>query len=147
MNPLDHIHPLDFWTRNAGQALNVFYLRDSVRTPLGLVFGGAMSSLSVLFEPGLQAVKFADFSAMPWWGWLPVGILIMHVPTIIQLLKRPSVGSYTMDTLFELIDRGDFSAAERRQLYRRLIERFVELAAADHSLQRESDALAKRASD
>jgi hypothetical protein len=147
MNPLDRLQPLDQWTRNADRALGVLYLKDPVRTSLGLVLGGALSSLSVLFEPALATVTFVDFSAMSWWSWLAPGILIMHIQTIVQLLKKPSVGSYRIDVLFELIDRGDFSAAERRQLYRRLIERFVAVAAADHSLQKEDSALAKSALD
>lgn len=145
MNALDQIQPLDQWTRNADRALGVLFLKDPVRTSLGLVLGGALSSLSVLLEPALQALPFADFSAMSWWSWLAPGVLIMHVPTITQLLRKPSVGSYTIDMLFELIERGDFSAAERRQLYRRLIERFVELAAVDHTLQQDQGAVTKSA--
>jgi len=134
------MNPLDFWTGNASRALNAFYMRDAVRTPLGFVFGSALSSLSVLFEPALREIPYVDFSAMQWWSWLPLGVAIMHIPTIVKLLKRPSAGSYTMDTLFELIDRGDFSEAEKRQHFRRLVERFVELAAADHALQKEEHA-------
>ena len=137
MNPLDPIQPLDQWTRNADRALGILFLKDPVRTSLGLVFGSALSSFSVLFEPALQAVTFADFAAMSWWQWLAPGILFIHVPTIVQLLKKPSVGNHTLDVLFELIDHGNFSAAEKRQLYRRLIERFVDMAAAEHALQKE----------
>lgn len=142
------MNPLDQWTRTADRALGILFLKDPVRTSLGLVLGGALSSLSLLFEPALQVSALVDVAAMSWWSWLPLGILIMHIPTILQLLKKPSVGSHSIDTLFELIDRGDFSAVERRQMYRRLIERFVELAAADHTLQKEEeDALTKRALD
>lgn len=147
MSPVDQIHPLDQWTRNADRALGVLFLKDPVRTSLGLVLGGTLSSVSALFEPALRALTFVDISAMSWWSWLAPGVLIMHFPTIRLLLQKPSAGNYRIDMLFELIDRGDFSAAERRQLYRRLIERFVELAAADHALQDDAAGSIKSALD
>jgi len=141
MNPPDSIHLLDQWTRNADRAFRILFLKNPVRTSLGLVLGSAFWSLSALFEPALQDLVIVNFAAMSWWSWLAPGIVIMHVPTIVQLLKKPSAGSYTIDVLFDMIDRGDFSAAEKRQMYRRLIERFVDLAAADHVLSKQEGAL------
>lgn len=141
MNRLDSLHPLDQLTRNADRAFRILFLKDPVRTSLGLVFGSALWTLSALFEPALQDLPFVNFAALSWWSWLAPGIGIMHIPTIVQLLKKPSAGSYTIDMLFEMIDRGDFSAAEKRQMYRRLIERFVDLAAADHVLSKQEGGL------
>ena len=133
------MNPLDFWTRNAGRALNIFYLRDPIRTALGFVLGGAFSSLSVLFEPVLREFPYIAISAMQWWAWLPIGIAIMHIPTIVQLLKRPSVGSRALDTALQLIDSDKFSDAEKRHHYRRLVEHAVE-AAVDEAFQKEERA-------
>jgi hypothetical protein len=147
MSPLDRIHPLDQWTRNADRALGILFLKDPVRTSLGVFLGGALSSLSALFAPALQAVTFLDVSALSWWSWLAPGIVIMHIPTIVRLFKKPSVGSYKLDVLFELIERGNFSAAERRQLYRQLIHQSVEQVVADLALEKEEGALTERALD
>ena len=134
MNPLDRILPMDQWTRRADQAVGILSLKDPRRTSVGIVIGSCLSFLSTLLEPLLQTVTFANFAALSWWSWFAPGILIMHVPTIRYLFKQPSVGHHAMDVYFAAIDRGDFSPAEKRQLYRRLIERFADLAAADHTL-------------
>ena len=147
MNPQEQNHLSDRWTHNAKQAVDMLLLKDPVRTSLGLVLGGTLSFLRILLEPALRDIPFANFVDAPPWGWLALGTLIMHVPTVLHLWKRPSVGSHAMDMFFASIDRAGFSAAERRQLYRRLIERIVDVAVVDHIPQEEPDATPRDATD
>lgn len=147
MNPLDRLHPLDQWTRNADRALGHLFLKAPVRTSLGLALGGTLSFLSALFEPALRDITVADFSGMPWWSWFAPGIVIMPFPTIVQLLKKPSVGNHTLDELLEFIDRAGYGAAERRQLCRRVVDGYVQILAADSTVRKEHSALTKSALD
>jgi hypothetical protein len=135
MNPPDPI-PLDQLTRHTERALGFLFLRDRIRAPLGVVLGGSLWTLSELFAPALEGLTFLDLAAMSWWRWLLLGILIMHGRTILRLIWKPSSGSDTLDTVIELIERADFSAVERRQRYRRLIDRYAEYA-AEHAVKQE----------
>ena len=144
MNPPDPI-PLDQLTRHTERALGFLFLRDRIRAPLGVVLGGSLWTLSELFGPALKDLAFLDLAVMSWWRWLLLGILIMHIGTILRLIWKPSSGSDTLDTVIELIERGGFSEVERRQRYRQLIDRYAEFA-AEHAVKEEG-AQAKRALD
>lgn len=135
--------PLDQWSRQVDRALGFLFSKEPERASLGVVVGCALSSLSVLFEPALRTAAVVDVSAMSWWSWLPLGVAIMYAPKILWLLKRPSVGPH--DAVLESIERANFSAAERRQQYRKVIDHHLQLVAADYTLQQQKDVQIKRA--
>lgn len=127
---------VDWWTRYLDRALDIIFAKYPARTGLGIVIGCALYSLTLLFEPALKAVTFAKFKDVPWWSWLPIGILIMHSPTIIALFKQRPVGDDKIDQALDLIERGNFTQAEKRQQYRKLIELVINEIALPEDAQR-----------
>lgn len=124
--------PLDQWSRQIDRAVGFLFSKEPERASLGVVVGCALSSLSVLFEPALRAASVVNVAAMSWWSWLPLGLAIMYAPKILWLLKRPSLGAY--DAVLESIERANFSAAERRRQYRKLIDHHLQQVSAEYAL-------------
>jgi hypothetical protein len=116
---------LDSFSRVLNRALDVVFAKYPARTGLGVVLGCTLGFLTKLFAPALASIKVADFARAPWWGWVTLGILVMHLPTITSLFKQKAIGNDAVDQALELIERGNFSQAERRQQYRMLIERIL----------------------
>lgn len=128
---------IDAWTRTLGRALDVIFIKYPARTGLGIVLGSMFYFLARLFDPALRTLTFADFSGAPWWGWLSLGILVMHAPTIASLGKQRPIGNDSIDQALELIERANFTQAEKRQHYRNLIERVTRSVALSQETQRE----------
>lgn len=114
------------WTRIVDRALDIVLSKYPARTGLGVVTGLLLHLLAELFSPALKAVPFLDISSLGWWQWLAPGLLIMHAPTILSILKQRSIGNDEVDQVLQLIERGNFSESERRQQYRMLINRVID---------------------
>lgn len=110
------------WTKILDRAIDIILVKYPARTSLGVVFGGVLHFLVQLFAPSLSSFKSVDFANSPLWGWLLVGILLMHIPTVISSLRQKQIGDEKIDQALELIERGDFTKAEKRQQYPKLIE-------------------------
>lgn len=78
-----------------------------------------------------------DFASSPWWGWLSLGVLVMHTPTVISAFRQKPIGNDPIDQAMELIERGSFSKAEKKQQFRLLIEKVANNAALKQEFQRE----------
>jgi hypothetical protein len=126
---------LDSSTRAIAWALSVVFRPYPARTSVGVVLGATLWFLADLFEPSLRSVTYANFAGVPWYGWFAPGLLIMHVPTICSLFRRQPTGDEQLDRLFEMMDRGNFSEAERRRLIRMLIDRVAGSIVLSHQLQ------------
>lgn len=127
----------DLFSKLISQGLDVLFAKYPTRTGLGVILGCALSFFTKLFGPVLQQIDIADFDATPWWGWITVGLIIMHIPTIFSVFMQKSIGNDTVDQALELIERGDFSKSERRQLYRNLIEKVSVSLALSPNTRRE----------
>lgn len=105
-------------------ALDILFTSDPARSSLGVAFGMVLALVARVFGPALRSWReFIDLDAAPWYGWLCLGILIMHIPTVLSLFKQNPVGDSEIDKVLDLIDRGNFSDQEKRRQYRMLIER------------------------
>jgi hypothetical protein len=127
----------DLITRIVDRALDVVFAKYPARTGLGVILGGTLTFLAQIFEPGLRSISFVDFSHAPLWGWLALGILILHAPTIRALFKQRPIGDDTIDQALDLIERGNFSLTEKRQQYRNLITQVSTKIALNATTQRE----------
>lgn len=128
---------VDLYSKLISQGLDILFAKYPTRTGLGVVLGSFLSFLTELFEPILKKIEMVDFNAAPWWGWLALGLIIMHFPTILSIFKQNSIGNDAVDQALELIERGDFSKIERRQHYRNLIEKVSSSLALSHSTNQE----------
>lgn len=50
----------------------------------------------------------------------------MHLPAIVSMFRRPSSAAQVLDAFFETIERSNFSEAEKRSQYRKLIDRMLD---------------------
>jgi hypothetical protein len=117
---------LDHWTPRVDRALDIVLIKYPARTGLGVVIGLCLHLVVDFFQPALRTVPYIDATGLAWWQWLAPGLLIMHLPTIATLFKQKSIGNDEIDQALELIARGNFSPAEKRQQYRLLISRIIE---------------------
>ncbi|MGO4382493.1 hypothetical protein [Pseudoduganella sp. RAF53_2] len=127
---------VDSGSRILNRALDIIFTKYPARTGLGVILGCTLGFTARLFAPALKSIEFADFSGAPWWGWITLGILIMHSPTITSLFKQKAIGNDAIDQALDLIDRGNFTQAERRQQYRNLIERVSSNVALSQTTKR-----------
>lgn len=138
------MNPLDQGSRQLDRALRFLFAKEPERASLGVVLGCALSSLSVLLEPTLQAGSVVDVSKMSWWTFLPIGLTLMYAPQILWLLKKRSPGDY--DAVLEAIDRANFTPAERRRQYRKVIDyRLQEVAPEYHHEKKDATKKKKKA--
>lgn len=135
----------DAWTKVLDRALDIVFVKYPARTGLGVILGCVFSFLVRLFQPTLASISFADFSGAPWWGWIPIGVIIMHVPTILTLFKQQPIGNDSIDQALDLIERANFTQSERRQQYRNLLDRVASNVALSQDAQREVKALERAA--
>lgn len=116
----------DKWSKVIDRVLNILLVRYPERTSIGLILGGVFAAVSVVLRPALSSVEWADFAALPWWGWLPMGVVLCHWRTIGSMFKQTSVGDERADLALRLIAEGNFTPAERRQHHRRLLEKYID---------------------
>lgn len=127
----------DMWSSLGTKAIDVIFARYPARTSLGVIFGGVIDFLVQLFAPVLRSLEFADFTSSPKWGWWLIGILMMHTPTIFSTFRQKQTGDEKIDRALELIERGDFTKTEKRQQYRKLIERVASNVALKPELKQQ----------
>jgi hypothetical protein len=120
------MNPLDRSTLYAGRALDIVLIKYPARTGLGVVIGLSLHFLAQCLEPTLRSIPHFAIADLAWWQWLAPGLLIMHLPTIASLFKQNSIGNDQVDQALELIAKGNFTHAERRQQYRLLINRVLD---------------------
>jgi hypothetical protein len=127
----------DLVTRIVDRVLDVLFAKYPARTGLGVVLGGTFAFLARLFEPSIRSIAAIDATGAPLWGWLALGILILHIPTIRGLFKQQPIGDDVIDQALDLIERSNFTQAEKRQQYRNLIAQVSTSIAFKNSTQRE----------
>ena len=112
-------------TRVILQCVDILLLRNTERTVLGILLGITLGFLAHLFSPAFKASDIIDVSQAPLWGWVPFGIIIVHMPMILwDIFHKPNVND-DIDTIIRLIEEGNFAESEKRQIYRNLVTRCV----------------------
>jgi hypothetical protein len=112
-----------------------------VRTGLGVAIGGALSLVVRILEPLLRSIPSIDVGSVPWWGWISLGVVLMHAPTIKQAFAQRPLGNVDVDLVLDLIERAKLPPAETRQQYRLLIEEVRrKLQVAQHRSRADSTA-------
>lgn len=135
---------LDSFSRLLNRALDLIFAKYPARTGLGVIAGCTLGFVVRLFAPTLKNVEIADFAGAPWWGWVTLGILIMHSPTILALFRQRPIGNDPIDQALDLIERGNFTEAEKRRQLRSLIERVSNNVALEQTTKQSVKKHAKR---
>lgn len=116
----------DIGSSIVNRAIDFLFVKQPLRTSIGVMLGLVLAFVVQLFLPILKTVKFADFAGAPWWGWVVVGIFISHVPTLISLMRTKPAGDERIDEALQLIERANLPTVEKRQAYRNLIAKVLE---------------------
>ena len=103
------------------RALDLLLLRSPYLTSIGVVLGLVIDLLVSILSPVLASSHLIDLSRVKEWQWIPLGILICHLPTLFGYGAARSANQ-AIDEAIQLIERGHFSVVERRAKYRMLIE-------------------------
>jgi hypothetical protein len=127
----------DLLSQVVDRTLDVIFAKYPARTGLGVVLGATCAFLARLFAPALRDFSAIDADSAPLWGWLALGILVMHAPTIKSIFGQRLVGNDPIDQVLDLIDRGNFSSSERRQQYRNVISKASANIALNNAAQRD----------
>ncbi|MFH2126788.1 MAG: hypothetical protein ABIK12_09740 [Pseudomonadota bacterium] len=101
--------------------IDFLLLRNPEKTILGIMLGLVCFFLTVIFKPVIINFHWLNLKDAPGWGWIPLGITAVNLPSILCSLFKKPLYSEEVDEISRVIDKGDFSEAERRQIYRRLV--------------------------
>ena len=118
---------LDRMSAALGLCLSLLFLKHPTRTCLSIAVGGFFSFLACVLAPWLRTVPHVDFSQVTLFHWLALGFIIGHAPLLRDYFvsERSRLDENVYQAL-ELIRAGNFSAVERRRLYRQLIEKVTD---------------------
>lgn len=105
--------------------IDVLLLRNPERTVMGVLLGIVFAFLTTLFHPVLIKVELFDITSAPKWGWIPLGILVVHLPMVVwNIVHKPTMND-EVDEIIRLIEKGNFTDSEKRQMYRNLIQQCI----------------------
>jgi hypothetical protein len=105
--------------------IDILLLKNPERTILGTFLGLVFAFLVRLFGPAIKRIEFIDPSAAPIWGWIPLGIILIHLPMVIwDIFHRPEIND-EIDGIIKFIEKGQFSEIEKRLIYRNLVNQCV----------------------
>jgi uncharacterized protein YacL len=116
----------DIWTSFINRTIDLLFIKQPLRTSLGVILGLVLAFLVQLFLPTLKLLEFANFAGAPLWGWIVVGILFAHLPTFVLLMRTTPVGDEKVSDMVALIEKANFSVSEKRQAYRNLVVKVQE---------------------
>lgn len=107
-------------------AIDILMIKNPERTGYGILLGSVLMFLSKLFSPLFKQVSYMDIDATPFWGWITFGICITHLPFILWSIFHKSIVDDQIDSAIKIIEKGNFSENEKRQLFRKLVNKCVE---------------------
>lgn len=127
----------DKWSSGTNKAVEILLTKHQARTSLGAILGVAMAFIVNLFMPILSTFKYVDFNRVPFYGWIPVGILILHIPTIFSYVTTKPIANEEIDEILALIEKANFSKIEKRQQYRNLITKVSDKIKLNKEIEKE----------
>lgn len=70
------------------RAIDTLFLSHPKRTSLGVITGLVFNTVSLIFRPFFEQLSWLDLSALAAWHYLPLGIVLLHIPTIYHSWRR-----------------------------------------------------------
>lgn len=137
---------MDAMTATFLRVLNVLLLGHPNKTSLGVVVGLAISGVIRIFAPALTAGDYVDLASTPWWAWVAIGVVLAHLRTLWRFWTHAPTHSEKIDEAMMVIEEGNFSAPERRQHYRRLVNKVIDEVKLNSDAAKEISALERAAS-
>jgi len=137
---------MDSLTGIATKALDILFLNNPVRTSMGVLIGVVLWAFSPVFSPAFRRLAGLDFSKVPWIGWIAFGVLGVSLKSSPIKTRLPE----DVEMLLDLLDKADeagISKVEKRQHYRRILEKYADNVALNQKTQREIGEIEERLGD
>lgn len=106
--------------------VDVLMLKNPERTVLGFLLGLVLSFLSQLLKPALLKIEAISLTNIQPWEYIPVGVIIVHLPYILWSMFRKPFFNDEVDEVIRLVEHSNFSDKEKRNIYRNLVNKCTE---------------------
>ncbi len=116
----------DKTSRFVSAAIELLLISYPTRTSLGVVLGLVLDFFFQLLYPLILQVEYLDPERISRWQFIPLGILIAHLPTIFGFFLASSHFPEVVENAIRMIETSNLSREEKRQQYRALIEKVLE---------------------
>lgn len=110
------------FSRSTDKTLSLLFKLHPLRTALGVMLGLSLAMLAALFSPLLARSAAVAVSKVHDWQWIPLGIVIAHLPTLLGYISTRPSGNERIDDALRLIDKCSVSEAQRKVRHQELIE-------------------------
>jgi hypothetical protein len=107
------------------RALDALLLRNPERTALGVMLGFTCHGALSLIAPAL-ALRHMPVNNVEWWECLTFGVVIVHLPFLLWSVRHKPLISDELESLFQLIESSNIGELEKRQAYRRVVNKCIE---------------------
>ena len=108
------------------KTIDILIMKNPERTGYGVLLGVVLLFFSKLFSPYLKQIEIIDIEMAPIWGWIPLGVIMTHFPSVIWSLFHKSKIDDNIDSIIKAIEKGNLSEIEKRHLYRKVITKCME---------------------
>lgn len=120
--------------------IDILMLKNPERTVLGVLLGVVVSFLFKLFEPYLSKIDILNLAKLQLWEFISFGVIIVHIPYLLWSIIRKPLINDEVDDVIRLIESGNFSEKEKRQMYRNLVNKCVNSLSLGKKRQLKHDA-------
>lgn len=88
------------WVRECGRFL---FLNHPLRTSLGALIGIGLRTGVILLDKVISKLEWLNLQGLSDWHYIIIGVLFMHIPTIISVIHaKPEFGE-NIETAFKII--------------------------------------------
>lgn len=119
------------------EVINLLLLKHGVRTSLGLVVGFSFQGLLLLFSPILKNINWVSIENIKIIHLLSMGVLLLHIPTIIKFLFKSTIIDETIDDAFTFMKSLDLTPLEENEFKRKLMNSFIEKLTLNKKLSKQ----------
>jgi hypothetical protein len=90
------------------------------------MLGLSLATLAALFSPLLGRTAVVAVSKVNEWQWIPLGIVISHLPTLVGYVTTRPSGNERIDDALRLIARCEVPQARRQMRHEELIDAAIQ---------------------
>lgn len=116
----------DKLTSYAFLGMNILLTKYENRTSLGAIFGMVLISGAYVFQRYIEVNTGIELTFIAFLGIFLIGVMIFHIPTIINSFKGKAVDEEYEAALKIIDSTPEFTEAERRDMKRKLVYKKID---------------------